>query len=98
MRWDWTMQTVCPASLGRFVAAIGLRFARMRRCLSGLDGGHGRGGFFGRGRIGAAALALHAPELRIAAVLGEELLVRAALDDAAVLEHQDLIGVDDRRK
>ena len=46
----------------------------------------------------APALALHAPELGVAAVLGEELLVRAALDDAAVLEDEDLVGADDRRK
>src|SRR5262249_50840094 len=73
-------------------------FARKRRCLSRLDGGYGRGRLIGRGALGGAAVALHAPELGVATVLGEELLVRAAFDDAAVLEDEDLVGVDDRRK
>jgi hypothetical protein len=30
--------------------------------------------------------------------VGEELLVRAALDDAAALEDENLIGVDDGRQ
>ena len=37
-------------------------------------------------------------ELPVAAVQREQLVVRAALDDLAVLEHQNLIGAPDRRQ
>ena len=34
----------------------------------------------------------------VAAFLRQQFLVGAALDDAAVLEHEDLVGIDDRRQ
>ena len=38
------------------------------------------------------------PHLRIAPVVRQQLGVGAALDDAARLHHQDLVGVDDGRE
>ena len=37
-------------------------------------------------------------ELRVAAAEVDELFVRAPFDDAAAIEHEDLVGVADRRE
>src|SRR5579871_5498520 len=43
-------------------------------------------------------LALAVPHAGIEAAAQEELLMRSALDDDAVVEHQDLVGAHDGRK
>src|SRR4030095_4624999 len=46
----------------------------------------------------ARRLLLAAPHVRIEAVAGQQLAVAAALGDAAAVEHDDLVGVDDGRQ
>jgi len=43
----------------------------------------------------SAALALAVPHAGVEPALGEQLVVRAALDDGALVEHDDLVGTDD---
>src|SRR5690606_7317829 len=42
--------------------------------------------------------ALTVPHRGIQPVRGEQRLMRAALDDAAVIDHDNLVGIDDRRE
>src|SRR5206468_1488947 len=47
---------------------------------------------------GGEALGLKVEHRAVATALGHELVVRAELDDPAVFEHADAVGVADRRK
>ena len=51
-----------------------------------------------RGLALGGALLLRLPHARVLAAQGEELGVRAALDDPPAVEHEDLVGIDDGRE
>jgi hypothetical protein len=56
---------------------------------------------FRRHRLFAGLFAfglLAIPHLGVEAVAGQQARMIAALDDAALVEHDDLVGVDDRRE
>src|SRR4029434_10459291 len=69
-----------------------LRERRMHRTLARrrIDGSSAR--------FVLARLLLHRPQRRVAAVPLEQLAVRAAFDDAAVVEDDDRVGIDDGRQ
>lgn len=50
------------------------------------------------GLVGGVRAGLDAPEVGVDAVGGEQFVVGAAFDDGSLVEHQDLIGVSDRRQ
>src|SRR4051794_29722915 len=47
---------------------------------------------------GGFGLALAVPHARVKSVARQEALMGAALDDLALIEHDDLVGADDRRE
>ena len=89
-----------PTRRGRFIAtrprAASLRAgaARWSTTVSGF-GVKSSPGLMNRSLLEAVLLVV---ELPVAPAAGEQLLVRAALDDLAVLEHQDLIRAANRRQ
>src|SRR5215472_1854133 len=88
---------VGPWHVGLLVGLGGLR----RRLLDGRRIAMGRVGFLGDARQPLArflGLALPVPHARIETAAREQRLVRAALDDRAVVEDQNLVGGHDGRE
>src|SRR5947199_411464 len=53
---------------------------------------------FGQNSARELRLALPVPHTGIKALTGEQLAMRAALDDCPTIQHEDLVGIDDGRK